>query len=883
MTKKTLPKMFLILLFFTTPLLPMWSFADDTGDARYYYAFNGDAGEQIANLAQPDESKDRLVYHPNGETLQWVDGIVPGLKAARLDRAYFEAPALTPSGKAFSFTIWFRKNGPGLLTGNNGSKTGTIIGMGDGYWSGMRVTTSDSSKRVAFHIGRPQPSSAVTLESQDDVYDGVWNHLAVTWDGRQMRIYLNGIISGVRDYDGAFTPPNWGLRVGFNDAGIGSINMDVQQLASYDRALTPFEVFTQATSVDDGNEKPLPTPPITNPPLSTPEQREAMVLFLSERIASGKKWTDKDEDQFFEQFGRLSRHTNFLSKMQRETIWLMFAKLRPTRELPHEIFLTYVSSEDTSKLIRDRLLRSLVPNATGTPMIRVPLEVYEKLLAEVSMSPEEKRQLETIIDQLKAFQAGGRPLSERSRSRSESGYPPTELKSLALLDDKLATTIRATDRESVKFDWSQYVGESGKSFDTLHVAPHGKADNTGSLESPFGSLEQARNKIRQLHRAFGRGIEVLVHGGKYDIRETITFDEIHSGTADSPVVYRNAPGETPVFSGGLNISGAFEKVSDATILARVPESVRGELMVADLKTLGVTGSLFPIPERGYGRNGPDAAPWFEVYVDGKPQQIARYPNYDADAPNDCFILTGEVSQGKSDTPSQRQPGVFKYADDRASRWAADEDVWLFGYWRHLWAATSHPVASIDSAARTITMARPDGYGYYENMPFYAFNIFSEIDVPGEWWLDRKTNRLYILPPLDDDGQPVDLNSVSVMIPQFDGPFIECRNVSHVTFHGLNMGDCAGTAFKSYGGERLLLAGCTFERLGNWAIAMHDGKHNGVYGCDMTWLGGGGVTISGGNLRTLEPGNCFVENCRVSHFTLVDRVYAPAVSLDGVRN
>jgi hypothetical protein len=122
-----------------------------------------------------------------------------------------------------------------------------------------------------------------------------------------------------------------------------------------------------------------------------------------------------------------------------------------------------------------------------------------------------------------------------------------------------------------------------------------------------------------------------------------------------------------------------------------------------------------------------------------------------------------------------------------------------------------------------------------------------------------------------------------MIPQFAGPFIECRNVSHVTFLGLNMSDCAGTAFKSIGGERLLVAGCTFERIGNWAIAMRNGKQNGVYGCDMTWLGGGGVNISGGNVRTLEPGGCFIENCTVRHFTLVDRVYAPAASVDGVGN
>ncbi len=42
-------------------------------------------------------------------------------------------------------------------------------------------------------------------------------------------------------------------------------------------------------------------------------------------------------------------------------------------------------------------------------------------------------------------------------------------------------------------------------------------------------------------------------------------------------------------------------------------------------------------------------------------------------------------------------------------------------------------------------------------------------------------------------------------------------------------------------------------------------------------------MAGGDFKSLTPGGHFVENCHIHHFSRVDRVYAPAVHLDGVGN
>jgi len=44
-----------------------------------------------------------------------------------------------------------------------------------------------------------------------------------------------------------------------------------------------------------------------------------------------------------------------------------------------------------------------------------------------------------------------------------------------------------------------------------------------------------------------------------------------------------------------------------------------------------------------------------------------------------------------------------------------------------------------------------------------------------------------------------------------------------------------------------------------------------------------LRTAGGDRKTLTPGGHFIENCHIYDFTRIDRVYAPAVHLDGVGN
>ena len=370
----------------------------------------------------------------------------------------------------------------------------------------------------------------------------------------------------------------------------------------------------------------------------------------------------------------------------------------------------------------------------------------------------------------------------------------------------------------------------------LHVSPSGDDRWSGRFASadtegtggPFASLERARDAIRALVRETGLpegGFEVHLADGIYTRRESFVLTDEDSGSAKAPIVYRAAEGARPRLMGGALVTG-FAPVTDAAILARLDESCRGEVLVADLRAQGVEdyGTLV---RRGFGRKNTGAP--LELYFKGELMQLARWPN-------EGWTNIAEVPEGKDG-------GVFTCAGERHERWAADADVWVHGYWTWDWADSVERVTAIDRATGRVHTEAPHGvYGYKRGARFYFFNLLEELDRPGEWYLDRGAGLLYFWPPAD-------LNGSEVQVSLLDEPLIVLEEVSHVTLRGLALECSRGGGVRISGGAHDLVAGCELARLGTLAVRI-DGAQNGLLSCDLFQLGEGGVSVGGGDRRTL---------------------------------
>lgn len=418
----------------------------------------------------------------------------------------------------------------------------------------------------------------------------------------------------------------------------------------------------------------------------------------------------------------------------------------------------------------------------------------------------------------------------------------------------LATVVQGAETSAPKIF---YVGDGDDRWSGSRPSPNEK-----ETDGPFATPERARDAIRQLKEKSGLpagGVVVEIQSGTYERAKSLELTAQDSGTQDSPIVYRAREGESVRLSGGRRLDG-FKRTTDPAVLSRLDETARGKVVQVNLRSLGITD---------FGDFGANR---LELFFRGKPMTVARWPN--EGFVNIVDLVGGspvDVRGTKGD-----KTGKFMYEGDRAKRWAAENDVWVHGYWFWDWSDQRHKVESIDTDKRIISVKPPyHSYGYRKGQWFYAFNLLSEIDQPGEWYLDRQTGILYFWPPA-----PIRQGTVVVSLAK---NLITLNDASHVTIEGLTLEFARDTAVVIHGGTQNRLAGCTLRNLGAAAVSISGATQSGVVSCDIHDLGSSGIVLSGGDRKTLTPAELFADNNHIHHYGRWNRMYCPAVSLNGVGN
>ncbi|WP_033443072.1 RICIN domain-containing protein [Saccharothrix sp. NRRL B-16314] len=90
---------------------------------------------------------------------------------------------------------------------------------------------------------------------------------------------------------------------------------------------------------------------------------------------------------------------------------------------------------------------------------------------------------------------------------------------------------------------------------TYYVAPDGDDANAGTITAPFRTVQRARDVVRTTKGNMSGDIHVRLRGGNYPVSSTIEFTPSDSGTNGYRVVYSAYQGETPVLSGGVQVTG----------------------------------------------------------------------------------------------------------------------------------------------------------------------------------------------------------------------------------------------------------------------------------------------------------------------------------------
>jgi hypothetical protein len=299
---------------------------------------------------------------------------------------------------------------------------------------------------------------------------------------------------------------------------------------------------------------------------------------------------------------------------------------------------------------------------------------------------------------------------------------------------------------------------------TLFVSPQGDdswsgrlpAANSRQTDGPFRTIQRAQQAVRELKRDARLDTPVIVYlrGGMYSIAEPLRFTPADSGTATAPIIYAAYPGETPVISGGKEISGW--------------QPGPGGLWIADIPAV---------------RAG--TQPFDQLFVYGRRAVRARAPN------DGYFYIAGAADTGASrQATRQLSYRAFRaHRDDLAllsqvpQEQLSDVNVVVY----HSWETSRHRIAELDDAGH-IYLTGPAKWPFLQwgaDQRYYLENLRSALDAPGEWYLDRD-GTLFYCPLPSETGPPQAVAPLTEQLLVVSGNPEQEGWVEHITFRGLSL-------------------------------------------------------------------------------------------------
>jgi hypothetical protein len=358
----------------------------------------------------------------------------------------------------------------------------------------------------------------------------------------------------------------------------------------------------------------------------------------------------------------------------------------------------------------------------------------------------------------------------------------------------------------------------------FHVAPDGRDGAAGTRQEPFATLARAQRAARA-----SSGGAVVVHAGRYYLPEPLVLTPSDSGTE-----YRAAAGDLVVLSGGMALDLHWEPYRDGIFRAK-------------------TGSGMPMDQ---------------VFVNGRRQRMARYPNYD---------------------PAIRPYGGYAadaFSPDRAARWADPNGGFIHAMHAAHWGGYHYRITGKNARGE---VTYEGGWQNNRQMGMhrehrYVENIFEELDAPGEWFHDAKAGMLYYQPAAGVDLAAARVEGVRLRhLVEFQGtPRQPVRNIllrgfvfRHAARTFMDVKEpllrsdwtiYRGGAVRFNGAEDCTVADCEFDQLGGNAVFVNNyNRRVTLRGCDLHDTGASAVAFVGDPQAVRNP--LFEYNQRQSYTNL----------------
>ncbi|GAB6119458.1 right-handed parallel beta-helix repeat-containing protein [Dysgonomonas termitidis] len=446
----------------------------------------------------------------------------------------------------------------------------------------------------------------------------------------------------------------------------------------------------------------------------------------------------------------------------------------------------------------------------------------------------------------------------------------------------------------------------------------GKPGNTGTIQKPFISLSEAKKAVRAYKEKGKAGkIIVWIRGGTYELTESFELTKEDSGSETCNISYKSYAKERVIITGGRKISPKVIKpVTDYSQKERfIDQTALSKIRVIDLKALGLC-DYGQTRITGFRRSYVNPA--MELFINGHPFHLARYPN------KTMIRIKPEdvIDAGMID--KDFYPGTIRFDKDRTVLWSKASDIFTCGNYKYAWATDQLRVEDIDSDTGEVKFADAHMFGISgenEWNQYYYFNLMEELDDPGEYYIEHEKGLLFFYPFTEVK------STDTIIVSLLEDPLITLKDASYIEFKDISFEAGRGIGIYMENTESNKIENCTIRNMGIVAVSigkgskpatiychpdeatpflpkeklsgglgsLYDylyenttfdrdgGKNNGIINCLIENTGCGGVSIGGGNRLALEKAGNYVYNCEFTNCGRLDYSYKSPVNMDGVGN
>jgi hypothetical protein len=373
-----------------------------------------------------------------------------------------------------------------------------------------------------------------------------------------------------------------------------------------------------------------------------------------------------------------------------------------------------------------------------------------------------------------------------------------------------------------------------------YVDPNGSDSNSGSIESPWKSINFGQGKLKP-------GDTLYVRGGTYNGQAEITVN----GREDAPITIAAYPGETPVLTNVVPLRGWTQcTLTDANL-------VRGKVRNENWSSIWMATSTDP-------DNDPKA-----LFEKQKMLHKATWPNQNNIWPNPeewfpipdeggnfgqkNYVVDSKNLTQKDDYWNGAQIRIWSHA---ANNWVLDSSVTDFSAADHKITLSAPLTYSLSNAG-----SRPDAYAIM-NSPMV-------LDEPGEWCYVRVANgwRVYLW-PLDVNDLETSLSYLNwrVIGQQVPG-LIACGRTdrgNHIVLDGLTFRNCrCGIEWVRWSGsgnfQGLTIRNCTVEQTYASSVFLQYIDNLVVENCTFRDSCADGYAVGVASCKNPVVRNCRTEN------------------------